>query len=152
MRKLLILILVLTLLACAGALADHGEADIVSPNGVPQHLTLVKIEFAKVPINPSSEEELAVTVVGFTDGLLTGKFGENCSATLSAVCGGEEIKSDSILDQADDEGTGIYYIPTQQMPDALLLYPYGESNPVTLWEAGDPIPEASGEAGAEANG
>ena len=148
MRKFLVLFLTLTLLTCGGALADHGEADIVSCNGVPQHLKLTEITFAKDPFSSSDSEDLPlrVTIIGFTDRLMAGSFGEKLAAELCAVCGDEEIKSGSVIDRADEAGTGIYYISATELPDALLLYPYDGSGPVTLWKAGDPIPEIRNEA------
>ena len=154
MRKLLALCLSLALFMCAGALADHGEADIASCDDVPQHLTLVEITFANSPFSPADSEELPlrVTISGFTDGLLAGSYGEKLAAELHAVYGDEEINANSVIDRADEAGTGIFYIPGTELPDALLLYPYDGSGPVTLWEASDPIPEIQSEATGEQGG
>ena len=151
MRKFLAVCLALALLTCAGALAEHGEADIVSCNGVPQHLTLVEITFANSPFSASDSGELPLrlTIIGFTDGLLAGDFGEKQAAELHAVYGDEEINADSVIDRDDEAGTGLFYIPGTTLPDALMLYPYDGSGPVMLWEAGDPVPELQGETTGE---
>jgi len=129
----LALALVLALSALAPALADHGEADIVSTNGVPQHLTLASMRVV--------EGQLQVIVDGFTDGLLAGRFGEKLTTDAAVVCGGEEIRQNTVIDTADERGRGVFWFFTTQQPEAVQLYPWDESGPVTLWEAGDPVPE-----------
>ena len=135
MRRFMILVLVLSMLAAgAGALADHGEADIPFEEEI-FHVTLMRIK--------ANEDSVWVTIDGFTKGSLIGKhvWDQKEVVQLKLVYGDEEVYANTTIDYKDERGRAEFGASTDRgMPDAIRLYPYESDEYVVIWEAGDPVP------------
>ena len=135
MRRFMMLIMVLSLLLNgAGALADHGEADIPF-EGESFHLTLMRIN--------AREDNVWVTIDGFTKGSLIGThiWDQKEVVKVKLVYGDEEVYLNTTIDYKDERGRSEFGTSTDKgMPDSIRLYPYDSDEYVVIWEAGDPVP------------
>ena len=131
MKKLLAILLTLSLLLCAmPALAELGSAD-VAMNGNQYHISLESVEI--------KDGKLYVATSGMAQTMVFGPEGVQLAADIVPVYGEERLypSDKDILFGADV----TYCFDRDTLPDAILMIPTQDAeNPITLWENPDAEP------------
>ena len=127
MKKLLAILITLSLLlASLSALAELGAVD-VAMDGDTYHLTLTNVEIA--------DGQLAVTVEGFGETLRMGANGWMVAAWPVAHYGDEAIRADNV--NATVGGPFTFTVPRDSLPAEIWMDPYDDGAPEVLtWQNG----------------
>ena len=143
MKKLLAMLLILSLILCPlPALADQGMADVVM-EGETYHLTLESVDIV--------DGKLTVAIRGFGDTLRWGANGPMVAALPEAHYGDEIVTVSTVNMNVGAAFTFVF--ERDDLPDEIWMNSYDEGvEPALIWRAGDaeapeetaaaPIPEA----------
>ena len=137
MKKLLAILIALSMLLCAlPALAELGEAD-VSLNGSEYHLTLDSLEVV--------DSRLKLVIGGLVQSLSLGPNGMQLAATPVLYYGDETLRPDDRNTMIGNEVA--YWFERDDLPDAIALEPAEGGDLIPLWKgADDASPEPSSES------